>query len=337
MNILLTGGTGYIGSHTAVVLAKAGHHVVLLDNLCNSQPEVADRMAEIVGQSLTLEVADVRDTLNTQQLLRAHNIQAVVHLAGLKAVGESVQQPLDYFDVNVGGAISLLKAMKAEGVRQLVFSSSATVYGQPKYLPLDEGHPTRVTNTYGRTKLQIEQMLSDLADSDPTWRIVILRYFNPVGAHASGLIGEDPSGTPNNLMPYMARVATGQMSHLNVWGSDYSTADGTGVRDYLHVMDLAEGHLAALLYLADHNAVACDVFNLGTGRGISVLQMIQAFEEACGSSVPYQIAPRRPGDVAECWANPAKAQEKLQWRASRGLDEMCASALKFCTTSRSSA
>jgi len=337
MNILLTGGIGYIGSHTAVVLAKAGHHVVLLDNLCNSQPVVAERVADIVGQSLPLEVADVRDTLRTQQLLRAHSIQAVVHLAGLKAVGESVQQPLDYFDVNVGGAISLLKAMKAEGVRQLVFSSSATVYGQPKYLPLDEGHPTRGTNPYGRTKLHIEQMLRDLADSDPTWRIVILRYFNPVGAHASGLIGEDPSGTPNNLMPYMARVATGQLPHLNVWGSDYSTADGTGVRDYLHVMDLAEGHLAALLHLAGHSAEACDVFNLGTGLGTSVLQMVQAFEEACGSSVQLQMAPRRPGDVAECWANPAKAQEILQWRASRGLEEMCASAWKFCTTPRSSA
>jgi len=337
MNILLTGGAGYIGSHTAVVLANAGHHVVLLDNLCNSQPEVAERVADIVGQSLILEVADVRDTQNTQQLLRAHNIQAVVHLAGLKAVDGSVQQPLAYFDVNVGGAISLLKAMKAEGVRQLVFSSSATVYGQPKYLPLDEGHPTRGTNPYGQTKLHIEQMLRHLADSDPTWRIVILRYFNPVGAHASGLIGEDPSGMPNNLMPYMARVAKGQLPHLNVWGSDYSTVDGTGVRDYLHVMDLAEGHLAALLYLAGHSAEAYDVFNLGTGLGTSVLQMVQAFEEACGSSVPLQMAPRRPGDVAECWANPAKAQEILQWRASRSLEEMCASAWKFCTIFQSSA
>lgn len=329
MNILLTGGTGYIGSHTAVVLANPGHHVVLLDNFCNSQPKVADQIARIVGRTLPLEMCDVRDTHHVQQVLRTHSIQAVVHFAGLKAVGESVQQPLAYFDANVGGALSLLRAMQAEGLRHLVFSSSATVYGQPQRLPLDESHPTGATNPYGRTKLHIEEILQDLAASDPTWRIACLRYFNPVGAHKSSLIGEDPNGAPNNLMPYVARVAVGQLPHLNIWGNDYLTVDGTGVRDYIHVEDLAHGHRAALDYLAMPRALPFDVFNLGTGKGTSVLELVRAFEHASGQAIPIRIAERRQGDVAKCWADPTKAQRLLGWQASMSLFEMCQSAWAF--------
>ncbi|NIC41413.1 UDP-glucose 4-epimerase GalE [Aquabacterium sp. A08] len=328
MNILLTGGAGYIGSHTAVVLAQAGHHVVLLDNLCNSQASVVTRIGRITGQAHPLEVCDVRETARVQHILRQYNIQAVVHFAGLKAVGESVQQPLAYFNANVSGAISLLEAMQAEGVRKLVFSSSATVYGQPQYLPLDEDHPTGAINPYGRTKLHIEEMLQDLAASDATWRIAILRYFNPVGAHESGLIGEDPSGTPNNLMPYIARVAAGKLPYLNVWGDDYATPDGTGVRDYIHVMDLAEGHRAALDYL-NHSTLPCEVFNLGTGKGYSVLDMIQAFELATGKRIPFQVGPRRSGDVAACYADNQKAAMKLAWHAQHQLGQMCQSTWQF--------
>lgn len=328
MNILLTGGLGYIGSHTAVVLAQAGHRVVLLDNLSNSRLEVADRLACIVGQRPPTEVADVLDTVRLQLILQHHRIEAVVHFAGLKAVGESVAQPLAYFHNNVAGTVSLLRAMAHAGVRRLVFSSSATVYGQPQRLPLDESHPTGATNPYGRTKLHIEEMLQDVAASDPSWRIAVLRYFNPVGAHDSGWIGEDPNGVPNNLMPYIARVAVGRLPVLNVWGNDYPTADGTGVRDYIHVMDLAEGHRAALDHLA-RMAQPLDIFNLGTGSGTSVLQMVAAFEAASGQRVPYRIAPRRAGDVAACWADPSKAQRVLGWRASRTLDDMCASVWRF--------
>ncbi|WP_334134010.1 UDP-glucose 4-epimerase GalE [Tepidimonas sp.] len=328
MNILLTGGLGYIGSHTAVVLAQAGHRVVLLDNLSNSRLEVADRLAHILGERPPTEVADVLDTVRLQLILQHHRIDAVVHFAGLKAVGESVAQPLAYFHNNVAGTISLLRAMAPTGVRLLVFSSSATVYGQPQRLPLSESHPTGVTNPYGRTKLHIEQMLQDLAASDPTWRIAVLRYFNPVGAHDSGLIGEDPNGIPNNLMPYIARVAVGWLPVLNVWGNDYPTPDGTGVRDYIHVMDLADGHRAALDHLA-HLTQPLEVFNLGTGSGTSVLEMVAAFEAASGRHVPYCIAARRPGDVAACWADPTKAQRVLGWRATRTLHDMCASAWRF--------
>lgn len=328
MNILLTGGTGYIGSHTAVVLQQAGHQVVLLDNLSNSQAEVADRIGRITGTRPALEVVDVLDTVRVRMALRFYRIDAVVHFAGLKAVGESVAQPLAYFHNNVAGTLSLLRAMSEEGVRQLVFSSSATVYGQPQRLPLDEGHPTGATNPYGRTKLHIEQMLHDLAASRCDWRIAILRYFNPVGAHDSGLIGEDPHGIPNNLMPYIARVAAGRLPHLNIWGDDYPTPDGTGIRDYIHVMDLAEGHLAALEHL-QRQTQACEVFNLGTGCGTSVLEMVRAFERASGRPVPYRIAARRPGDVAACWADPTKAQQALGWRATRTLEDMCASAWRF--------
>ena len=328
MNILLTGGTGYIGSHTAVVLQQAGHRVVLLDNLSNSRAEVAERIGRITGQRPPLEVADVLDTVRVRLTLRHYDIDAVIHFAGLKAVGESVAQPLAYYHNNVAGTVSLLRAMAEEGVRRLVFSSSATVYGQPQYLPLDEAHPTGATNPYGRTKLHIEQMLRDLAASDPAWRIAILRYFNPVGAHDSALIGEDPSGIPNNLMPYIARVAAGRLPLLRIWGNDYPTPDGTGVRDYIHVMDLAEGHRAALDHL-QHGEQACDVFNLGTGCGTSVLEMVRAFEQASGRAVPYRIAARRPGDVAACWADPTKAQKVLGWRAKRTLHDMCASAWAF--------
>ncbi|MEW6694027.1 MAG: UDP-glucose 4-epimerase GalE [Pseudomonadota bacterium] len=328
MNILLTGGLGYIGSHTAVVLQGAGHRVFLLDNLSNSRLDVAERIGRITGTPPVVDVADVLDTIRVRMMLRHHRIQAVIHFAGLKAVGESVEQPLAYFHHNVAGTISLLRAMADEGVRQLVFSSSATVYGQPQRLPLAEDHPTRATNPYGRTKLHIEAMLQDLAASDPAWRIAILRYFNPVGAHDSGLIGEDPNGIPNNLMPYIARVAAGQLPHLNIWGDDYPTADGTGVRDYLHVMDLAEGHRAALDHLGRTHQ-PCDIFNLGTGQGTSVLQMVRAFEQASGRPIPYRIAARRPGDVAACWADPTKAQQVLGWRATRTLHDMCASAWGF--------
>lgn len=329
MNILLTGGTGYIGSHTAVVLAEAGHRPVLLDNLSNSSADVVDRLAQITGTRFPFIEGDIRDTALLRRVLADEGIAAVVHFAGLKAVGESVEQPLRYYDNNVGGTISLLQAMDETGVGTLVFSSSATVYGQPAYLPLDEAHPTGATNPYGRTKLHIEEMLAELAASGTNWRIACLRYFNPVGAHASGLIGEDPNGIPNNLMPYIARVAGGRLPFLNVFGDDYPTPDGTGVRDYIHVMDLAEGHRAAIDFLAGSAGAGWHAFNLGTGCGYSVLDMVRAFEQASGRPVPYRIAPRRPGDVAACYAKADKAADQLAWRAARSLDDMCASTWHF--------
>lgn len=340
MNILLTGGTGYIGSHTAVVLAQAGHQVLLYDNLCNSSIDVLARLQRILGHSPRFTQGDLRDTALLTQVLQDQQIDAVVHFAGLKAVGESVAQPISYYDNNVAGTLSLLRAMQAAGAKVLVFSSSATVYGDPSYLPIDEQHPTSATNPYGRSKLHIEHMLADLAHSDPAWRIACLRYFNPVGAHPSGQIGEDPNGIPNNLMPFIARVAAGKLSQLSVFGGDYPTPDGTGVRDYIHVMDLAEGHLAALNYLhspadspnsthADGAAGLFDTFNLGTGTGYSVLQMVRAFEEASGQSVPYQMASRRPGDIAACYARAEKAASLLRWQAHRSLHDMCASTWHF--------
>lgn len=323
MNILLTGGTGYIGSHAAVVLAQAGHEVVLYDNLCNSRADVARRLAQIVGRPMPLVEGDVRDTALLTQTLQDHAIGAVVHFAGLKAVGESVAEPLVYYDNNVGGTLSLLQAMQAAGVRTLAFSSSATVYGEPRTLPLDETHPTRATNPYGRSKLHIEEMLADLAASDASWRVACLRYFNPVGAHASGLIGEDPNGVPNNLMPFVAQVAVGRWPSLNVFGNDYPTPDGTGLRDYIHVMDLVEGHLAALDYLGGHSG--WHAFNLGTGQGHSVLEMVRAFEAASGRAVPCNIVARRPGDVAASYASADKARVALGWQARRTLQDMCAS------------
>lgn len=329
MNILLTGGSGYIGSHTAVALAQAKHEVVLFDNLSNSRADVLPRLSQILGHDLTLVRGDVRDAILLEQTLRQFRIQAVVHLAGLKAVGESVAQPLSYYDNNVTGTQCLLRAMQNCGLRTLVFSSSATVYGEPQYLPLDERHPTSAINPYGRSKLHVEEMLKDLAASDSDWRIACLRYFNPVGAHESGLIGEDPNGIPNNLMPYIAQVAVGRRSRLSVFGCDYDTPDGTGVRDYIHVSDLADGHLAALNYLGRSDGAGWHAFNLGTGKGVSVLEVIHSFEFASGMKVPYEFAPRRAGDVATTYASPEKAERLLNWQATRGLDEMCSSTWRW--------
>ncbi len=328
MRILLTGGTGYIGSHTALALVAHGHEVVLLDNLSNSRADVIERLQEIAGRSFALVIQDIRDTDAVQRTILEHDIAAVIHFAGLKAVGESVAAPLIYYDNNVCGTLSLLEAMAACKVKTLVFSSSATVYGEPQYLPLDEAHPTDATNPYGRSKLMIEHMLADLAAADKEWRIGVLRYFNPVGAHESGLIGEDPNGTPNNLMPFISRVASGRLASLSVFGGDYETNDGTGVRDYIHVTDLAEGHVRALAAVSSgRDAIA--TWNLGTGRGHSVLAVVAAFERVNGMSIPYQIVDRRPGDIASCYASVGKARAQLGWEAQLGLDDMVASSWRF--------
>lgn len=331
MNILLTGGAGYIGSHAAVVLHKAGYRVVLYDNLCNSSISIGNRLKQITGQHLPLVEGDVRDTALLTQTLRMYKIDSVIHFAGLKAVGKSVDEPVEYYDNNIGGTLSLLQAMQGANIKTLVFSSSATVYGTPKYLPIDEDHPTSPTNPYGRSKLYIEEILTDMAQSDSTWRIVCLRYFNPVGAHDSGLIGEYPNNIPNNLMPYIAQVATGKLPHLNIFGNDYPTPDGTGVRDYIHIMDLVEGHLAALTLLKNLKTATrqLQTYNLGTGTGYSVLEIVNAFEDTSGRSIPYQIAPRRSGDIAACYANADKARFQLRWKASRTLRDMCASMWHF--------
>lgn len=323
MNILLTGGTGYIGSHAAVVLAQAGHEVVLYDNLCNSRAEVAQRLAQIIGHPLPLVQGDVRDTDLLGRTLREQGITAVIHFAGLKAVGASIAEPLAYYENNVVGTLSLLRAMQSGGIRTLVFSSTASVYGEPRYLPVDEAHPTGATTPYGRSKQHIEDMLADLVASDSAWRVACLRYFNPVGAHASGLIGEDSRGVPDNLMPIVAQVAAGRRPGLSVFGNDYPTPDGTGVRDFIHVMDLVEGHLAALKFLAGHGG--CHTFNLGTGQGHSVLELVRAFERASGRAVPCHVVGRRPGDVASCYASAEKARTMLGWQARRSLQDMCAS------------
>jgi UDP-glucose 4-epimerase len=321
VNILLTGGTGYIGSHTAVSLSQADHEVVLLDNFCNSNPSVLERLAKILGKALHAIEADVRDTDVVEKVLREYKIDAVIHFAGLKAVGESVEKPVEYYANNVQGTISLLEAMKSTNVKTLVFSSSATVYGDPQYLPVDENHPTSATNAYGRSKIYIEEILKDLANSDSDWKIICLRYFNPVGAHESGLIGEDSSGTPNNLMPYIAQVAAGIKSHLNIYGNNYPTADGTGVRDYIHVMDLGEGHLAALNYLQGHHG--WDVVNLGTGQGSSVLKLVDVYEQVSGKTILCNITKNRPGDVAASFAAVEKSKALLAWKAKRNLQDMC--------------
>ncbi len=325
--ILVTGGAGYIGSHVCVELLQAGHDVTVFDNFCNSNPESLERVARIAGKAPALVRGDIRDRAALEQALKDSGASAVIHFAGLKAVGESVQKPLDYYDNNVAGTLRLLQAMGACDVRQLVFSSSATVYGDPQRLPLTEDHPLSATNPYGRSKLMIEDMLRDLQASDAAWRIGILRYFNPVGAHASGLIGEDPRGVPNNLLPYVAQVAIGRREQLQVWGDDYPTPDGTGVRDYIHVVDLAVGHLRALERLQAQPGGL--TVNLGTGTGYSVLDMVRAFEQASGKPVPYQISPRRPGDIASCYADPAAASELLGWRAERDLRAMCEDAWRW--------
>jgi len=323
--ILVTGGAGYIGSHTCVELLQAGHDITIFDNLCNSHPESLARVQRITGKQLRFIRGDIRDRTSLVTALRESGAQSVIHFAGLKAVGESVQQPLSYYDNNVVGSLRLLEAMGTCGVKTLVFSSSATVYGDPQRLPLTEDHPLSATNPYGQTKLTVEHMLRDLQRSDTSWRIGILRYFNPVGAHTSGLIGEDPQGTPNNLMPFVAQVAVGLRPHLNVFGDDYATPDGTGVRDYIHVVDLAKGHLKALDALGRSIAQAeCLTVNLGTGTGYSVLEMVRAFEQASGKRVTYKVAPRRPGDAAACYADPSKAAALLGWRTERSLANMCA-------------
>ena len=323
MNTLLTGGTGYIGSHTAAVLAEAGQNVFLYDNLSNSKSTVLGRLEQITGKCPHFIEGDVRDTENLERTLCDYKIDSVIHFAGLKAVAESVEKPIEYYDNNLTGTLSLLKAMGVMDIKTLVFSSSATVYGDPQYLPLDENHPTSATNPYGRSKLQIEEILRDIARADPSWKIACLRYFNPVGAHQSGLIGEDPNDIPNNLMPCIAQVASGKLPYLNIFGNDYNTKDGTGVRDYIHVMDLAEGHLAALDYLAQR--CGWHAINLGTGNGYSVLEIVKAFEATSGQSVSYQIAPRRVGDIATCYAKADKANILLGWKASRSLNMMCQS------------
>jgi UDP-glucose 4-epimerase len=325
--ILVTGGAGYIGSHTCVELLNAGQDVTVFDNFCNSSAEALARVERITGKKPTLVQGDIRDRAALVAALKQSGATAVIHFAGLKAVGESVQNPLAYYDNNVVGTVRLLEAMGECGVKTLVFSSSATVYGDPQRLPLTEDHPLSTTNPYGQTKLVIEDMLRDVFRSDPSWHISILRYFNPVGAHSSGLIGEDPQGTPNNLLPFVAQVAVGRRPFLNVWGGDYDTPDGTGVRDYIHVVDLALGHLKALARLSQHTE--CQAINLGTGVGYSVLDMVKAFEHASGKPVPYQVAPRRAGDIAACYADPANAFNLLGWRAERGLDAMCADAWRW--------
>ena len=319
--ILVTGASGFIGSHTCVELLQSGFNVIALDNLCNSSRKALDRVSQITGKTLALQEADIRDRAALDAILAAQQVDAVIHFAGLKAVGESVEKPLLYFDNNVGGTINLLEALTAANVKNFVFSSSATVYGDPEVLPLVETARLSVTNPYGRSKLMVEEILADLEKADTSWRIGVLRYFNPVGAHQSGLIGEDPRGIPNNLMPFIAQVAVGRRERLSVFGNDYPTPDGTGVRDYIHVVDLAKGHVAALnrLFAQDGGFTV----NLGTGQGYSVLETIKAFEQASGRPVPYQIVPRRPGDIASCYASPVKAKELLGWQAEKGMREMC--------------
>jgi UDP-glucose 4-epimerase len=325
--ILITGGTGYIGSHTCVALAEAGHDLLILDNLCNSRAEVVGRLETLCGKRPEFVEGDVRDPVVLDQVFDRHPITAVMHFAGLKAVGESVERPLEYYDNNVHGTLQLLAAMRRASVKTFVFSSSATVYGDPASVPIRESFPRAATNPYGRSKLIIEDILADLHHAEPDWRIARLRYFNPVGAHESGLIGEDPQGMPNNLMPFVAQVATGRREFLNIWGNDYPTPDGTGVRDYIHVVDLARGHLAALRKLQSNPGVM--VHNLGTGQGYSVLEMVAAFERVSGRPVPYDIVARRAGDIAVCYADPTLAREELGWQAEHGIDDMVSDAWRW--------
>jgi len=325
--ILVTGGAGYIGSHCCVELLDAGHDVVVLDNFSNSSKDSIRRVEQLAGRSVLLEEVDLLDADETRRVMSAHPFEAVVHFAGLKAVGESVQEPLRYYHNNVTGTLNLLRAMGEVGTKKLVFSSSATVYGEPEHLPIQENCRTGATNPYGRSKLLIEQMLFDLAASHESWGFILLRYFNPVGAHESGLIGEDPGGVPNNLLPYVMEVAKGVRPHVRVFGDDYPTRDGTGVRDYIHVVDLAKGHLAALQRLQQQSGVA--VYNLGTGTGFSVLEILDAAREATGRAIPHVIQARRPGDVAECYADPTLAERELGWRAERSLRTMVEDAWRW--------
>lgn len=326
MKIFITGGAGYIGTHTCVELINAGFTLTVFDNLSNSSTEALKRVEIITSSKITFIEGDIRDEAALSKAMQG--CEAVIHFAGLKAVGESVSNPLEYYDNNVQGTLCLLRAMKSNDIKSLVFSSSATVYGDPEYLPLDESHPLRTTNPYGQTKLVIEEILRDLYVSDPTYKIIILRYFNPVGAHTSGLIGEDPQGIPNNLMPFVAQVAIGRREELSVFGDDYDTTDGTGVRDYIHVVDLAQGHLKALQAL---KVPQCTAINLGTGTGYSVLEVVKAFEKASGHKVAYKIVPRRSGDIAACYANPINAEKLLGWKAKYSLQEMCKDTWNFQT------
>ncbi|UPQ89866.1 UDP-glucose 4-epimerase GalE [Vibrio sinaloensis] len=320
MRVLVTGGMGYIGSHTCIQMLAAGMTPVIFDNLYNSKPTVLARIEKVTGERLKFIEGDIRDKALLVDVLKSNNIQAVIHFAGLKAVGESVEKPLQYYDNNVNGSLVLVAAMQEVGVKSLVFSSSATVYGDPASVPITEDFPTSATNPYGRSKLMVEVCLADFQAANPDWSITLLRYFNPVGSHPSGDLGEDPQGIPNNLMPFVSQVAVGRRDYLSVFGNDYPTIDGTGVRDYIHVMDLADGHIAALEKVGNKSGL--HIYNLGTGNGSSVLEMVKAFEAASGKTIPYQIAARRPGDIAECWANPQKAQNELGWKATRSLEQM---------------
>jgi UDP-glucose 4-epimerase len=330
MSILVTGGAGYIGSHTCLELLEAGYDVVVIDDLSNSKYEAITRVEQLTGKKLTFYEATLLEKEKVADVFEQHSIEAVIHLAGLKAVGESVAMPLRYYHNNITGTLMLCEVMAENNVRKFVFSSSATVYGVPTQVPLVETDPLHATNPYGRTKLMIEEILRDLAISDDTWSIALLRYFNPIGAHRSGEIGEDPNGIPNNLMPYITKVASGELPQLSVYGNDYDTSDGTGVRDYLHVVDLAKGHIKALEKVMKETGV--DAYNLGTGKGYSVLELLAAFQEASGQEVPYQIVARRPGDIASCYASPAKAESELGWTATRGIEEMCRDAWRWQQT-----
>lgn len=327
MNILVTGGAGYIGSHTCVELLDAGYGVIVVDNLSNSKEESLRRVEKITGKSLSFYRTDLLDKASLSTVFTENSVDSVIHFAGLKAVGESVSVPLRYYNNNITGTLVLCEVMKEHSVKDIVFSSSATVYGDPKSVPIREDFPLGATNPYGRSKLMIEEILRDLHASDPEWNIALLRYFNPVGAHKSGLIGEDPNDIPNNLMPFISQVAIGKRPELSVFGNDYPTRDGTGVRDYIHVVDLAVGHIHALRKLVEKPGVV--TYNLGTGRGYSVLEMVRAFEKGSGRTVPYRITARRPGDIASCYADPSKAYEELGWKAVRGIEEMCSDAWRW--------
>ena len=328
MNILLTGGAGFIGSHTIVELFNAGHDVVVVDNLCNSKADVMDKVKEITGRIVPFYEADVRDKNAMNKIFEENKIDAVIHFAGLKAVGESVAKPLEYYENNMGNTFTLIEVMRQHGCKNIIFSSSATVYGDPAIIPITEECPKgQCTNPYGKTKSMLEDVLSDVQKADPEWNVVLLRYFNPIGAHKSGLIGENPNGIPNNLMPYITQTAIGIREELGVFGNDYDTHDGTGVRDYIHVCDLATGHVAALQAIERKCGLA--IYNLGTGHGYSVLDVVNAFEKANGLKVPYSIKPRRPGDVATCYCNPEKAKRELGWEAKYGIEDMCRDSWNF--------
>ena len=328
MSILVTGGAGYIGSHTCLELLKAGYEVVVADNLCNSSEEAVRRVEKIAGKPVKFYQADILDREALNKIFDTEEIDSVIHFAGLKAVGESVAKPLEYYHNNITGTLILCDVMRNHGVKNIVFSSSATVYGDPAFVPITEDCPKgQITNPYGQTKSMLEQILTDFHVADPEWNVVLLRYFNPIGAHESGLIGEDPKGIPNNLVPYIAQVAVGKLQCLGVFGNDYPTHDGTGVRDYIHVVDLAVGHVKALKKIEEKAGVC--IYNLGTGKGYSVLDVVKAYEKACGREIKYEIKPRSPGDIATCYADASKAREELGWEAERGIEEMCADSWRW--------